>query len=113
VTESLKQRTLDAVNRAMLYCLRAMNGARCVTVLGKDKIISVDELYDTIIYLRGMIPNRDEARELRSLVSAQRTIYTAAANQSGMPADHKMEYEKRAAKLSPILEKLEVLSGQA
>ena len=113
MTEHVKKRCLDAINRAMLYCLKVANGERCVVVLGQDQIVSTDELYDTILHLRTMLPSKDEARNLRQLVMGERAVCAASSHAHGMSAEHRIEYARRASKLDPLVDKLEVLCGQA
>lgn len=112
MSDIIKQRVLDAVNRVMLYCLRVTKEQqRIITVFGNDKPISIDELYDTIISIRSVIPNKDEARILLRLAEDEHS-YCAAARLLNTSAQNALGLEKRVAKLKPILEKLGVLCGQ-
>lgn len=113
MSDIIKQRVLDAVNRAMLYCLRVTKDQqRIITVFGNDKPISIDELYDTIISIRSMIPNEDEARILLRLAEDEHSYCIANSRHPNTSAQNALGLEKRVAKLKPILEKLGVLCGQ-
>lgn len=113
MTENLKKRCLDAINRAMLYCLKVSNGSHCVTLLGEDKTIANEELYETINYLRAMIPNKDESKVLRGLVEKELAEARILINHPAADTYVKQHGEKKYSVLKPILEKLEVLCGQA
>jgi len=109
MNDDLKKRKIAAIDRAMLYCLRGLpQGAQCITTFSKDKPISIEELYETILYLRGMIPNKDEAIQLHQLIKNEH--YTCLQR---WDAERRPELAKQASKLATLLEKLEVLSAQA
>lgn len=103
-----KHRSLAAINRAMLYCLKTLNDAPCVALLGSDKVVPINEVYDTVMYLRNMLPNKEEARKLKELVLSERAVCAFHSKMLGVSE----EYARRLAKLEPLLEKLEVLCGQ-
>ena len=114
MTEDLKKRCLDALNRGMRYCLRASNAQPCVTELGSDKVIPVSELYETIMFLRSMVPSKEEALVLKRLAENDRTMCLNFANtRVDLLEQDRIRYRKAVSLLEPILQKLEVLCGQA
>ncbi len=113
MNDTLKQRCLAAIDRAMSYVLKTADNSPCVAILGSDKIASINELYETVMSLRNMLPNKDEAYKLRELVMNEISMWSIASKTPGSSEDYKMQCARRVAKLEPLLKKLEVLSGQA
>jgi len=115
MNDKLQARVLEAVNRAMFYCLKVYKGEHCVVRLGgEDRPVPVNELYETIMHLRAMVLSKDEARMLKRIVEDEQSYAKNNAITSSK-ADHSAAagFEKFAARLQPILDKLEVLIGQA
>lgn len=105
MNEHLKKRTVEAIDRAMHYCLKAQiqNGVGPVVInITTDKAVPADELYDTIMLLRSMILNKDEVNVLSNMVKLERQMISSAPGN-----------DKWMARLKTILDKLEVLSGQS
>jgi hypothetical protein len=106
---SIKSRTIAAIDRAMKYCLQTLfksDGMENVIVnLDTDKIAPIREVYETIQLLRSTVFNKDEVYVLQNLVR----------NEAGVLSYSKSapEYEKWKARLKTILDKLEVISGQS
>lgn len=113
MNEGLKQRCLNAINRATLYCLKVSNDCLTIVHLDSNKIAPVDEIYDVILYLRTMLPNKDEACKLRELVAGERSMLVFNSRAESLPPKTREAYARNAAKLELLLAKLEVLCGQA